>query len=218
MYKFVSHTFNCVKGACPCDCAYCYMKRWGTLKEVRFDEKELRTDLGSGNFIFVGSSCDMFAHEIPYMWIFETLRHCKSFPDNRYLFQSKNPFRMVEFMGILEEINPVICTTIETNRFYPEVMRNAPSIESRVAGMKQLSQFERFVTIEPILDFDLDDMVEMIKDIAPTQVNIGADSGKNNLPEPSYDKILSLSEKLSKFTKIENKRNLGRLKNDKNNV
>ena len=48
MYDFVTHTWNTVKGLCPHGCSYCYMKRWGTQNPVRFDAKELRTDLGKG--------------------------------------------------------------------------------------------------------------------------------------------------------------------------
>lgn len=61
MYDFITHSFNTIKGQCYHDCSYCYMKRWGNLRPARFDEKELNTDLGSGNFIFVGSSCDMWS-------------------------------------------------------------------------------------------------------------------------------------------------------------
>ena len=69
MYEFVTHTWNAIKGECYHQCSYCYMKRWGRLKPVRLDEKELKTDLGNDNFIFVGSSCDMFAQNIPDEWI-----------------------------------------------------------------------------------------------------------------------------------------------------
>lgn len=34
MYSWVSHTWNPVKGKCPHDCNYCYMKR--------FPQKEMR--------------------------------------------------------------------------------------------------------------------------------------------------------------------------------
>ena len=61
MYEFVTHTWNTVKGRCPHDCSYCYMKRWGKQRDPYFDRRELKTDLGEGNFIFVGSSCDIFA-------------------------------------------------------------------------------------------------------------------------------------------------------------
>jgi len=36
-------------------------------------KKELKTDLGNGNFIFVGSSCDLFANDIPKKWILKDI-------------------------------------------------------------------------------------------------------------------------------------------------
>ena len=40
MYPWVTHTWNVIKGKCPHDCSYCYMKRFPQ-GELRFDEKEL---------------------------------------------------------------------------------------------------------------------------------------------------------------------------------
>jgi DNA repair photolyase len=97
MYQFINATFNTVKGECPHGCTYCYMKRWGKQKNIRFDNSELKTDMGAGNFIFVGSSCDLFAKEIPDEWIKKTLKHCEQF-DNKYLFQSKNPSRILDYI------------------------------------------------------------------------------------------------------------------------
>lgn len=211
MYEFVTHTWNTIKGKCYHDCSYCYMKKWGTQKPIRLDEKELKTDLGEHNYIFVGSSCDMFANDVNDEWIIKTLRHCAKFPENKYLFQSKNPSRMVMFKEFLKPLNPVICTTIESNRFYPEIMQNSPSIDDRIFGMRRLSEFDLFVTIEPVLDFDFIKLSKIIKLIGPKQINIGADSGGHNLPEPSFKKIKQLSIELSRFTKIENKKNLARL-------
>lgn len=54
MYDFITHTWNPIKGECPHGCTYCYMKRWGAQKPLHLDEKEMRTGLGSGNYIFVG--------------------------------------------------------------------------------------------------------------------------------------------------------------------
>ena len=51
----------------------------------------------------------------------------------------------------------------------------------------------------------------MIETIQPEWVNIGADSGYNNLPEPPKEKILQLIDELKKFTKVKNKENLSRL-------
>lgn len=206
MYEFVTHTWNTVKGKCFHDCVYCYMKRWGELNPVRFDEKELKTDLGSGNFIFVGSSCDMWAQDIPEDWIFKTLCHCNKF-DNNYLFQTKNPYNIRRILIPKSHV----CITLETNRHYSEIMKNSPSPEQRVEQIK-LIRHPLYITIEPIIDFDLPEFVEMIKSCNPIQVNIGADSGNNNLPEPSKEKIKELVSELQKFTTIHNKRNLNRLK------
>jgi hypothetical protein len=61
------------------------------------------------------------------------------------------------------------------------------------------------------MDFDVDELVELIQACNPDQVNIGADSGNNHLPEPSKDKLQTLIYRLSKFTTIDQKRNLSRL-------
>jgi len=206
MYEFVTHTWNTVKGTCSHNCSYCYMKRWGKQKPTRFDEKDLKSDLGSGNFIFVGSSNDMFASDASAEWIQRTINHCSSF-DNHYLFQTKNPERLQEF-----ELpkNSVVCTTIETNRIYPEIMQNSPTPNARAASMSHIT-IPKYVTIEPIMDFDLVEMLNLIKQCNPVQVNIGADSGNHKLPEPSKDKVLMLIDGLNQFTTIERKRNLSRI-------
>jgi DNA repair photolyase len=211
MYEFITHTWNAIKGECPHNCSYCYMHRWGKQKPVRFDEKELKTDLGVGNIIFVGSSCDMFASEIPKDWIGKTLNKCWEFPENKYFFQSKNPYRIWQ-CGSFELIptDSIICTTIETNREYPIVMNNCPNPFKRAEAMSLIG-LDKYITIEPIMDFDLYEFIAMLKLANPNQVNIGADSGNNNLPEPSKEKVFELISELKKFTTIHKKSNLGRL-------
>lgn len=210
MYDWLSHTWNAIKGKCPHDCSYCYMKVF-KLKEVRLDEYELKTDLGKGNFIFVGSSCDMFADGISFEWIIRVLNHCKSYKENKYLFQSKNPKRIFDLKQYLPK-ESVIGTTIETNKYFKQ-MGVTPSVASRSHYIGLLSEegFETMVTIEPILDFDLNKFVALIKSCKPTWVNIGADSKGHNLPEPSKAKVLDLICELEKFTEIKKKNNLARL-------
>lgn len=212
MYPWITDTWNVIKGACYHDCSYCYMKRYGQLKPIRFDEKELKTDLGSGNFIFVGSSCDMFAEYIRHEWVCKTLEHCRKY-DNKYLFQTKNPASFLNYFRDYNIIprNSTICTTIETNKWIPQIMNKSPFPHQRAANMALLKHFDKYVTIEPILDFDLEEMLEMIKVCEPIQVNIGADSGGNKLPEPSKEKLLALIKGLKEFTIIDKKTNLKRL-------
>lgn len=212
MYPFVTHTWNPIKGKCPHDCSYCYMKRFPQ-GELRLDEKCFKDDLGENNFIFVGSSCDMWADKIPSEWIAKTLKHCKKY-NNKYLFQTKNPGRYVEkisnFKVYLSKLNNIILgTTIETNR-EDLIAHKAPPMFERYHCMKQI-KLKKMVTIEPIHDFDLVDLVDMIKEIMPEWVNIGADSKGHNLPEPSKEKVKALIKELKKFTEVKIKDNMKRL-------
>jgi len=187
----------------------CYMKRWGELNPIRLDEKEFKTDLGSDNTIFVGSSCDMFAKDIPYEWIIKTIQHIIKF-DNTYLFQSKNPKRF-DMLATFDVKKYILCTTIETNRVYSEIMRNSPDPVDRAIEFGRIPIKEKYITIEPIMDFDLKSFISMIQICKPLQVNIGADSGKNKLPEPTMEKVMMLIEMLKGFTTIHRKSNLKRL-------
>jgi len=204
MYDFINHTWNPIKGKCFHDCSYCYMKRWGNQKPVRLDEKEFKTDLGKDNFIFVGSSCDIFAEDIPDNWIYSILNYCQKY-NNKYFFQSKNPKRFKLIKNWMDGISMFFCTTLESNRDYPKIMNNSPKIENR------LVHYIDYITIEPILDFDVKELLEMIIMCQIKQVNIGADSGHNDLPEPPKEKIFELIAELEKFTKVKLKKNLNRL-------
>ena len=68
-----------------------------------------------------------------------------------------------------------------------------------------------FLSIEPILDFDLDIFVQMLKEINPSYISIGADSKNHNLPEPSKEKIKELIDSCRCFTEVKIKDNLVRL-------
>lgn len=212
MYGFVTHTWNAVKGKCPHACSYCYMQQ-DRLNPIRLDQKEFDTDLGRDNFIFVGSSCDMWAWDIPDAWISRILMHCRKFQNrNKYLFQSKNPERFrkffYEFTG-----NEIFATTLESNREYPEIFRHAPGVLERYKAVTMCRKdYCRFmITIEPILDFDLNPFVAMIGDIEPVWVNIGADSKGHKMPEPSAEKIRSLIDRLKTITEVRLKTNLRRI-------
>lgn len=208
MYDFITHTWNPIKGACRHDCSYCFMKRWGKLNPVRLDEKEFKTNLGLDNYIFVGSSCDMFASDIPQEWILKVFNYCKDFEDF-FFFQTKNPARFLELEDHMFR-SWDLCTTIETNRFYPEIMGNSPTPKDRALAMSKVKN-DCFVTIEPIIDFDAKEMVDLIQMCNPVQVNIGANTSNAKLPEPSKEKVLELIERIKTFTIVNNKKNLKRI-------
>lgn len=210
MYGFVTHTWNPIKGKCSHDCKYCYMKIWKQ-NLLHLVAKELNDNLGEGNFIFVGSSTDMFADDVPSEWIKKVLAKCRKHK-NKYLFQTKNPIRFEEFKGYFPE-NSVYGITLESDKTYELV--NAPQPEKRFSDMMVFQTYyfvkETMVTIEPIMDFHMDDFIFMLKELNPTWVNIGADSKNHNLPEPSKEKIEALIEELKKFTEVKIKKTLSRL-------
>lgn len=212
MYQgWITHTWNTVKGECPHGCHYCYMKRWGKQSPLHFDEKELKTDLGSGNTIFVGSSCDMFANEVSNKWIIKTLHRCEWF-DNQYLFQTKNPGRFYDFERYLPE-SVILGTTIESDIEHT-AMGNAPPVVERALSIMSLAKdgYETTITIEPIMDFNVDWLVGLIARCDPDWINIGSNTNhKVKLPEPSPEKVLKLIEKLKKITEVKIKSNLKRL-------
>ena len=209
MYAFVTHTWNPIRGECPHDCSYCYMKVYPQ-GDFRFAEKEMGTNIGEGNFIFVGSSTDMWCDDTSIQWILDTLGHCRQFA-NRYLFQSKNPQRFLPFVSRLPP-DTILGTTIESNRY--STFSKAPPTLLRKEAMRKIT-LPKMLSIEPIMDFDLDDMVRWVGEIAPEFVSIGADSKGHNLPEPSPKKVYQLIKELKDITVVKVKDNLKRLQEGK---
>jgi len=215
MYEHITHTWNPIKGKCLHDCSYCYMKRWKKQNPIHLDERELKTYIYAGLYIFVGSSCDIFADDIPDEWIKKVLRYVRNFPYTTFLFQSKNPKRIFPFL-YPADTNFIICTTIETNRIYPSIMGNTPSPKERAAAIydlyyKMSPRIQIQITIEPIMDFDTEEFVPMLYELPVSQINIGADSCHHHLPEPSKEKVLDLISKLQRFTEVVCKPNLKRI-------
>ncbi|MDR1370149.1 MAG: hypothetical protein LBJ72_08525 [Dysgonamonadaceae bacterium] len=136
------------------------------------------------------------------------------------LVRVQNPKAFIEYTcGSYEYIlpadeykNKVYNLLLAAKRYYPEIMSYCPSIVGRITAMNEISRaIKSHITIEPVMDFDLDRMVDAIKLCRPVQVNIGADTGNHDLPEPPKEKVLELITALSEFTKIKQKSNLKRL-------
>ena len=208
MYEWTQFTWNPIKGKCPHECTYCYMNRFPQ-GPLRLDKKCLKDNLGEGNTIFVGSSTDMWAEEVPENWLIDVLDYCWKYPNNTYLFQSKNTHRFLS-----EDINRymppriILGTTLETNRETFKISK-APKPYDRQTAIALLRP--SMISIEPILDFDLFILLSWIRWIEPSFVSIGADSKGHNLPEPPAWKIVDLIAGLQKFTEVKIKDNLSRL-------
>lgn len=229
MYEFVTHTWNPIKGKCYHDCSYCYMKKINPdAQPVRLVENELQGDFGINKFIFVDSSTDMFAQNVKDEWIKEVLDFClvktsrqAQQERTRFMFQTKNLQRLLQFISHplfdVERKQAVICTTLETNRHYPDIMNNAPLPQDRAEAMNAIAKLgiETFVTVEPIMDFDLGEFVSLVKRCNPLQVNIGINTNANiKLPCPAIEKLINLILLLTIFTKVHIKKNA----NNENNL
>jgi len=224
MYPFVDWIWNPVCGKCLHDCPYCYVKRIISGRFKREQQKphlvpsEFKINLGVCNTIFVCSGCDLFANDVPDDYIKAVFNHtyvqeCVHKRKNKYIFQTKNPKRLTFSPFKISADIHKFCTTIETNYHLTEYMGNTPTPYERAEAMYLLSEmgFETMVTIEPIMEFDLEKMLDLISLTRAAQVNIGADSGNNHLPEPPKEKVIKLISELKKFTNVYEKENLRRL-------
>jgi len=223
MYLWVSHTHTHLGGKCPHECAYCSIqslqKRFPELPysgPLRLKEAEFSVPYGSGKTIFEENCNDLFAADVPLEWIERIMAHCCLWPVNDYVFQTKNPLRVVlDSIGFPPRT--LFGCTVETNR--ENDRGNAPSRIERLLtmmGLKGCGMNRTFITIEPVMDFDVDEFSTLIIDAEPSFVNIGADSKNSGLPEPSAEKIEQLIGILVKAgIEIREKHNLERIIGEK---
>jgi protein gp37 len=177
-------------------------------KPLYLDDVEATTDMGDFKSIFVCSGCDLFHPDIPDLWIEYVGQQAFDFSMNTYVLHTKNPERAVKFY-VDFPIGTILCATIETDRDTSGISKAPPPAE-RIEGLKKWPA-EKMITIEPIMDFDITKFAILIDSCKPVQTNIGADSGHNNLPEPSREKVEELIKLLAPHTKIHLKNNLRRI-------
>lgn len=208
MLQDVTHTWNPLRLRCLHKCIYCYVKRIPGYTETHSFSAFTSDRLGKYKVIFVCSTSDLFGAWVPDRTISEVLHYCRRYPFNVYLFLTKNPDR---YWNFLKQFPPysILGVTIESDRILPGISK-APSVQNRFNAFKYIPP-PNMVCIEPIIDFDLQPFLKMLKLIAPTYVVIGAVTGGISLPEPEDWKISRLIEELSVFTELVAKDNLKRL-------
>lgn len=172
--------------------------------------------LGKGKNIFVGHLTDIFSSLVPEEWINVIFHHCRQY-DNKYIFQTKDPGNIFKFFSLPP--NSMVGTTIETNRFdLTKAYSKAPDPALRAMALHYIPP-PKFLTIEPILDFDVDEMLKLIETAEPSFINIGADSKGHGLIEPPADKIIRLIGFITMMgIEIREKSNLDRLIKVNNNA
>jgi len=179
--------------------------------DYKIVEKELSKKFKVNENVFVGNCNDLFQKDVPDLFIKEILKFYRGFRETNFIFQTKNPHRVIYHASELP-IKSTVITTIESNRDYPEIYNGeVPKIKDRINGISFFTLVKTQITIEPILDFDLEIFVAMLKKANVNQINIGANTSKLKLPEPRANKILYLIKELETFTVVKQKSNLERL-------
>jgi len=156
-----------------------------------FHPSELNKSFKKNDWVFISSMGDIsFASKGNRMDIFT--RICNNRETN-FLFCTKNPAIYKEFPYFE---NVYYGATIETNRDTSKFSK-APSPELRYNAMKELpANYKRFLSIEPIMDFDRAEFLKWVLDIEPQIVEIGADNYKSGLIEPDANKVKGLIESM----------------------
>lgn len=198
MYEWVTHVHTHHAGRCPHECAYCYVQDMdysGKYKgPIRLVEDELNLNYGTGKKIFVEHCIDLFADGVPDENISAVIDHCKGYPRNNYVFQTKNPERMWRWMPYLPK--PLtLGITIESDIYYPDLCK-ATNPQDRAhwatrirRSMKSAEGDLMFISVEPVLKFRTVDFCDLLKGTQTDYVSIGADSKWHNLPEPNEVEI-----------------------------
>lgn len=216
MFGTVTKTVNPIVG-CPFLCSYCWARRlsqtrlkhlYSDFTRPEFFPKRLK-NLPKTGTIFVCDMGDMMSPAVPNEWIEKVFEAVASRDGGAtYIFLTKNPARYHEFTHLYSE-NMVWGATVESDmdRFscpygeydYRDISK-APYPSYRLSEMVRLPNYiRRFLSIEPILDFNTDKFASEILSIKPEVVFIGYDNYGHRLPEPTLIKTKSLVARLRSF-------------------
>ena len=208
MYQLSKRQWNPFVG-CEYGCSYCkpsfqaQLKRWAKGKcELCYNYKPHvhpeRLDQGLPitdymQFIFTCANGDVAF--CPTYFLEAIIQRIEKEPNKTFLIQSKNPatFSRVKFPR-----NVILGTTIETNRDdITTKISKAPLPSARVEAFEKIEHNLKMLTFEPIMIFDLDEMLEIAKRINPAMIWMGYDSKNCKLQEPALFRFKRLHSLLS---------------------
>lgn len=198
MYDWVTHVHTHLRGACPHRCGYCYVQHGPGARTghyagpLRLAEKELEVRYGRGKVIFLEHCSDLFAEDVPALWVEQVLCHARMYPANSYVLQTKNPARVLEHLKSLPPL-VTVGTTLESDLWHAGAMGNASHPQCRLLGLRALGKVGvmTFVTVEPVMRFSTR-FARRIDHAQPLWVNVGADSKKCRLLEPTRSELEAL--------------------------
>jgi len=93
----------------------------------------------------------------------------------------------------------ILDTTIETNRDYlARRVSRAPPPSKRLEDFLAIDHEPKMVTHEPIMEFDLETLLEWDEKLNPAPIWVGYDSKRCGLPEFSPEKVKALCWELAR--------------------
>ena len=196
---------------CKYDCIYCKPSFQAQLKRLKHRcyycyeyiphaHPERLNKIPPAPIVFVAGTGDISFSPPEYTReIIKAIKHNNetSRTQKIFYFQSKNPIYFKQFLSEFPE-NVFLLTTLETNRDTGyRAISKAPLPSKRYRDFLSLDWPNKVVTIEPILDFDLDIFVNWLGKINPKYVWIGYNTVRTlKLPEPPISKTLKLIQVL----------------------
>jgi uncharacterized Fe-S cluster-containing radical SAM superfamily protein len=203
-------TWNPFKG-CRFACTYCVPSFQQQAKRqmhrcqqcydyVPHTHEERLSKIPSAEIVFVCGNGDISACPLPYARriVEQVVKHSERCPRKTFYFQSKRPKYFEPLLGMLPE-SAILITTLETNRDegYKKVSK-APPPSERYRQFKALDYPRKVVTVEPVMEFDLETFAGWLIDLKPEFVYLGFNSKKSvKLPEPSEQKMQDLAKRLT---------------------
>ena len=218
-------TFNPSVG-CSFNCTYCKPSFQALMKRVGYkigcqdcidfkphNHPERLIKIPTAEILWTFSSGDIFFHDDLFVRHVIGVIYKRAQKSNilkAVYFQSKQPSVFnkytVYFTNLSRLVEVVLLTTLETNRsifddgtLYSDISK-APEPIFRYQDFRDLDWANKIVTVEPVMDFDLDVMIRWVKDINPKSVYAGYNSRPKQvqLPEPSFDKFAELCQLIAK--------------------
>jgi hypothetical protein len=215
MYSLSVKQWNPFVG-CKHECIYCISSFQRQLKrqkqrcvqcynfDIHTHANRLTTSLprtSSNQYIFTCSNGDIAFCSTVYLD--KILSRIRQYPNSTFLMQTKDPSNAFFRNGIQVQFpeNVILGITLETNRdnLYgmDYAISKAPLPSQRYKDFLKVVHPRKMVTIEPIIDFDMDVMMNWINNINPNMIWIGYDSKNNYLPEPELSQVNELQQRLS---------------------
>ena len=188
---------------CGFDCTYCYLQDvlpWQGRTQhcelckanIPHEHPERLNRIKNAKVLFVSSLGELAFCKHEYMLkIIEAIKR-KNSKERIWILQSKAPRMFQKYLNLLPS-NVLLDTTLETNRNIPNITK-APMPKTRYEDFLKLEWENKGVTVEPIIDFDLEPFADMLIKINPKVVYLGFNSTpkKTPIPEPSWKKTLKL--------------------------